>query len=174
MFEERKNGTNTVMNIKCDFVGCENQDSVFYDTREKANYALYERGWVVDTLKRKHFCKDHADKPRPAKRPVGAIEQEIEWCKAHMGESGNGIEFEKGFIAGLKQAAELLAKAKAANRGKTTLSWSDAVLHSYSERWAESGVYHLEWVDADHVRLTKVDRSVTLFLSGGESHPPRR
>lgn len=33
-----------------------------------------------------------------------AIEQEIEWCEAHMGESANGVEFEKGFIAGLKQA----------------------------------------------------------------------
>lgn len=32
------------------------------------------------------------------------IEQEIEWCETHMGESGNGIEFEKSFIAGLKQA----------------------------------------------------------------------
>lgn len=36
-----------------------------------------------------------------------AIEQEIEWCEAHMGESANGIEFEKGFIAGLKQALRL-------------------------------------------------------------------
>lgn len=33
-----------------------------------------------------------------------AIEQEIEWCEANMGASGNGPEFEKGFIAGLKQA----------------------------------------------------------------------
>jgi len=32
------------------------------------------------------------------------IEQEIEWCMAHMGESANGVDFEKGFIAGLKQA----------------------------------------------------------------------
>ena len=32
------------------------------------------------------------------------IEQEIEWCESHMGESANGLEFEKGFIAGLKQA----------------------------------------------------------------------
>ena len=33
-----------------------------------------------------------------------AIEQEIAWCESHMGESANGIEFEKGFIAGLRQA----------------------------------------------------------------------
>jgi hypothetical protein len=46
MFDEFQNGTNTVMNIKCDFVGCENQDSVFCATREKANNTLFERGWI--------------------------------------------------------------------------------------------------------------------------------
>lgn len=60
MFEELQNGTNTVMNIKCDFVGCENADSIFCSTREKANETLFERGWVVDSRKWKHFCKDHA------------------------------------------------------------------------------------------------------------------
>lgn len=64
MFEEFQNGTNTVMNIKCDFVGCENQDSVFCATREQANNTLFERGWVIDSRKWKHFCKDHAAQHR--------------------------------------------------------------------------------------------------------------
>ena len=64
MFDEFQNGTNTVMNIKCDFVGCENQDSVFCATREQANNTLFERGWVIDSRKWKHFCKDHAAQHR--------------------------------------------------------------------------------------------------------------
>jgi hypothetical protein len=64
MFDEFQNGTNTVMNIKCDFVGCENQDSVFCATREKANNTLFERGWIIDSRKRKHFCKNHAAQHR--------------------------------------------------------------------------------------------------------------
>jgi len=64
MFDEFQNGTNTVMNIKCDFVGCENQDSVFCATREQAKNTLFERGWVIDSRKWKHFCKDHAAQHR--------------------------------------------------------------------------------------------------------------
>ena len=60
MLNEFENGSNTVINIKCDFVGCENQDSVFCATREKAINTLFERGWVIDSRKWKQFCKDHA------------------------------------------------------------------------------------------------------------------
>lgn len=41
----------------------------------------------------------------PARNNMNSpIEQEIEWCNAHRGESGRGDAFEEGFIEGLKKA----------------------------------------------------------------------
>lgn len=47
------------------------------------------------------------------------IEQEIEWCKSHRGESGRGEQFEEGFIAGLKQALKFQQSAKTTQDAET-------------------------------------------------------
>lgn len=89
MFEEFQNGTNTVMNIKCDFVGCENQDSVFCATREQANNTLFERGWVIDSRKWEHFCKDHAaQQPRALDRAARCPNCKSKWDKFFCAECG--------------------------------------------------------------------------------------
>ena len=53
---------------------------------------------------------------RVTRRPsqtLSVLKQEIAWCLAHPGVSGHGLDFERGFIAGLRQAIRL---AKVAER----------------------------------------------------------
>ena len=89
MFEEFQNGTNTVMNIKCDFVDCKNQDSVFCATREQANSTLFDRGWVIDSRKWKHFCKNHAaQQPRALDRVARCPNCSKPWDKFFCAECG--------------------------------------------------------------------------------------
>jgi hypothetical protein len=48
---------------------------------------------------------------QPASGPIAIIGLEIQWCRENKGSSGCDPSFERGFVAGLKQARRLLKAA---------------------------------------------------------------
>lgn len=47
----------------------------------------------------------------PFSAGAGIIQQNIEWHKKHMGESGESEDFEKGYLCALQKTLELMEKA---------------------------------------------------------------